>query len=64
MEICVRFDDTARAPNGEQIYANRTVIWARTRWGKIIEQRDFYEETGRILDFDTELRELDIPVIS
>ena len=62
LEICVRFDDTGHAPDGEQIYANRTVIWARTRWGKIIEQRDFYEDTNRILDFETKLQELDIPI--
>jgi ketosteroid isomerase-like protein len=63
LEICVRFDDTAHAADGEQIYANRTVLWARTRWGKIVEQRDFYEDTSRIVDLEATLQELGIPAI-
>lgn len=58
MELCVRFDDEAHAANGEQIYANRTVLWVSTRWGRIVEQRDFYEDTQRIVDLEAKLVEL------
>jgi ketosteroid isomerase-like protein len=60
LELVVRFDDHADAPDGERIYENRTLLWARTRWGKIVEQRDFYEDTARIADFDARLRDLGI----
>lgn len=60
LQLCVRFDDQAHAPDGEQIYANRTIIWARTRWGKIVEQRDFYEDTARITDLENRLQGLGI----
>lgn len=58
MMIVVRFDDRADGPDGRQIYANRTAIVVRTRWGRIVEQQDFYEDTGRIDAFDRRLREL------
>jgi ketosteroid isomerase-like protein len=58
--LIARFDDRATGPNGEELYANRVVIVARTRWGKIVEHEDFYEDTGRILAFDEKLRELGI----
>lgn len=54
MTLVIRFDDHASA-DGETIYANRAVLWARTHWGKIVEQRDFYEDTQRIIDFDRQL---------
>ena len=55
MTLIVRFDDWAEAPSGEQIYANRTMLLARTRWGRIVEQEDFYEDTGRILELERRL---------
>jgi len=55
-----RFDDRAVGPDGEELYSNQTLIWVRTRWGKVTEQRDFYLDTGRILDFDRKLTELGI----
>ena len=58
--LIARFDDRATGPSGEELYANRVVIVARTRWGKIVEHEDFYEDTGRILAFDEKLRELGI----
>ena len=61
LQLCVRFDDRVHAPDGEQIYANRTLIWARTRWGRIVEQRDFYEDTSRIAELETRLHDLGIP---
>ena len=63
LELAVRFDDEAHAPGGgEQLYANRTVLWCRTRWGKVVEQRDFYEDTGRIVAFSDRLDALGVPV--
>lgn len=60
LTLVVRFDDRASGPDGEQIYANRTALIARTRWGKIVEQEDFYQDTGRILAFEEKLRELGV----
>jgi ketosteroid isomerase-like protein len=60
MTLIVRFDDSAERPDGERIYANRTVLLARTRWGRIVEQEDFYEDTGRILALEERLRELGV----
>lgn len=56
LTLVARFDDQARAPDGERIYANRTVLLVRTRWGRIVEQEDFYEDTGRIDAFEAALR--------
>ena len=60
LTLLVRFDDRATGPDGEQLYANRTVLLARTRWGRIVEQEDFYEDTARIAAFDRRLNELGI----
>jgi ketosteroid isomerase-like protein len=60
LTLIARFDDRATGPDGEELYANRVTIVARTRWGKIVEHEDFYEDTGRILAFDEKLRELGI----
>ncbi len=57
MTMAVRFDDEARTPGGERLYANRTAIVIRTRWGRIVEQQDFYEDTERIPAFERALRE-------
>lgn len=60
LTMWARFDDHANAPDGTRIYENRTVLVLRTRWGKIIEQDDFYTDTTRIIDFDKKLTELGI----
>lgn len=60
LELVVEFEDEAKAPDGTTIYANRTLLWARTRWGKIVEQRDYYEDTGRIVELERALTELGI----
>ena len=60
LRIAVRFDDRATGPDGVEIYANRTFLLVRTRWGRIVEQEDFYEDTGRILALDARLRELGV----
>jgi ketosteroid isomerase-like protein len=58
LTLVVRFDDGAIGPAGEELYANRTVIVARTRLGKIIEQDDFYFDTARIASFEEKLASL------
>jgi ketosteroid isomerase-like protein len=64
LTMLVRFDDHAEAPGGERIYENRTVLVIRTRWGKVVEQEDFYEDTTRIPAFDRRLRELGIDPVA
>jgi ketosteroid isomerase-like protein len=60
LTLVVRFDDRASGPGGEELYANRTAIVARTRWGKIVEQDDFYLDTERIVAFEEKLRALGV----
>lgn len=60
MTLMVRFDDHALGPDGEEIYRNRTALLARTRWGKIVWQQDFYEDTERIGALDAKLTELGV----
>ncbi|MCB0857870.1 MAG: nuclear transport factor 2 family protein [Solirubrobacterales bacterium] len=55
-----RFDDHATGAGGEELYSNQTMIMVRTRWGKVTEQRDFYVDTGRMIDFDRKLTEMGI----
>lgn len=57
MTLIGRFDDEARGPGGERVYANRVAMVIRTRWGRIVEHEDFYEDTGRIDVLDRALRE-------
>jgi ketosteroid isomerase-like protein len=58
MTLIARFDDHAHDRSGEQIYSNRTILLARTRWGRIVLQEDFYEDTQRIIALDARLSEL------
>jgi ketosteroid isomerase-like protein len=51
----LRFDDAARSPEGELLYANRVAIVLRTRWGRVVEQEDFYEDTQRIVELERAL---------
>ena len=60
LTLVVRFDDRATGPGGEELYANRVVIVARTRWGKIVEHEDFYLDTARIVAFEEKLRALGV----
>ena len=60
LTLVARFDDRATGPGGEELYANRTVIVARTRWGKIVEQDDFYLDTARIVALEEKLRALGV----
>lgn len=60
LTLVVRFDDHANGPGGEQLYANRVVIIARTRWGRIVEHEDFYLDTARIVAFEEKLQALGV----
>jgi ketosteroid isomerase-like protein len=60
MTVIARFDDHARDPGGQEIYRNRTILLARTRWGRIVFQEDFYEDTQRTLALETRLSELGV----
>jgi len=60
LTMWVRFDDHADAPDGTRIYENSTVLVLRTRWGKVVEQHDYYVDTERITAFDRTLTDLAI----
>ncbi len=60
MKLMVRFDDHAHDPSGREIYRNRTALYARTRWGRIVLQEDFYEDSSRIDALEGSLRELGV----
>jgi ketosteroid isomerase-like protein len=64
MTLWARFDDHADAPDGTRIYDNRTVLVLRTRWGKIVEQDDFYADTAPVIALDRKLTELGIEPIA
>ncbi|HXB16503.1 MAG TPA: nuclear transport factor 2 family protein [Solirubrobacteraceae bacterium] len=56
MTMAVRFDDEASAGE-ERLYANRVAMVIRTRWGRIVEHQDFYEDSERIPAFERALQE-------
>lgn len=58
MTLLVRFDDHAHSDDGAELYSNRTVLLVRMRWGKIVSQEDFFEDTTRIDAFERRLRQL------
>ena len=60
LSMMARFDDHATGPNGEELYRNRVAILVHTRWGKIVRQEDFYEDTARIVALDRRLSQLGI----
>jgi ketosteroid isomerase-like protein len=55
MTLIARFDDHASDAAGEEIYRNRTLLLARARWGRIVSQEDFYEDTQRIVELERRL---------
>jgi ketosteroid isomerase-like protein len=57
LTMMVRFDDYADGPDGTRLYENRTVLVMRTRWGKVVEQEDFYVDTSRMVVLDRALTE-------
>jgi len=60
MTLLARFDDHANDPTGQEIYRNRTVLLVRTRWGRIVRQEDFYEDTQAIDALEIRLAELGV----
>jgi ketosteroid isomerase-like protein len=60
LTMLIRFDDHADGPDGTRLYANRTVLVLRTKWGKVVDHEDFYVDTQRILEFDRKLTELGV----
>jgi ketosteroid isomerase-like protein len=55
MTLIARFDDHASDGAGEEIYRNRTILLARARWGRIVFEEDFYEDTQRIVELERRL---------
>ena len=64
LKMWVRFDDHADAPDGTRIYENTTVLVLRTRWGKVVEQYDFYVDTGAIMTMEEALVERGVPAVT
>jgi ketosteroid isomerase-like protein len=64
MTLWARFDDHAEGPDGTRIYENSTVLVLRTRWGKIVDQQDFFVDTARLVDFDRKLTELGVEPVA
>lgn len=61
LTVWARFDDHAEAPDGSRVYANRTALVLRTRWGKIIEHEDFYADTAPIAELERLLAARGVP---
>jgi ketosteroid isomerase-like protein len=64
LTMWVRFDDHADAPDGTRIYENHTVLVLRTRWGKVVEQHDYYADTAQILALENALVELGVEPVT
>ena len=60
LSLIARFDDHAQDREGREIYRNHTVLLARARWGRIVWQEDFYEDTERISALERRLTELGV----
>ena len=61
MTLLARFDDRAHDHDGAEVYRNRTVLLVRTRWGRVVLQEDFYEDTRRIEELERSLVERGVP---
>lgn len=64
LTMWVRFDDHADDADGVRIYENQTVLVLRTRWGKVVEQHDFYFDTGAIMTMEEALTERGVVAIT
>lgn len=60
LTLWARFDDAATAPSGEHLYANRSAVVLRTRWGKVVDHEDFWVDTAPIVELETKLNALGI----
>ena len=63
LNLWVRFDDHADAPDGTRIYDNHTVLLLRTRWFKVVEQFDYFADTAPIVELDRKLDELGVEAV-
>ena len=60
LSIAARFNDRALAPDGREIYSNQVMFRLRTRWGRVVEQQDFYLDTVRMNELERSLTELGV----
>ena len=60
MRAAARVHDWALDASGDEVYANRAVLWVRARWGRIVEQED-YEDTERVAAFDARTQATPVP---
>ena len=58
--MCVLFTDKAMDDSGKVIYENRSVLYGRAVWGKIVYQEDF-EDTHKVEAFDAYLAARESP---
>ena len=52
--LAVQFNDEARDAEGTVVYTNRALIFARLRWGRIVDE-EVYEDTQKVAEFDEHL---------
>ena len=60
MTVAVRFNDWAKDLEGNTVYTNRAVLFARVAWGKI-KQEEVYEDTEKATAFDDYLNSVGAP---
>ena len=51
MTVCIRGRSWWDSPQGERVYSNRFVIWARLRWGRL-QDYEVYEDTEKAAALD------------
>jgi hypothetical protein len=64
MEVAARFDDEARGADGERVYSNEVVVVIKTRWGKVVEQDDFYRDTSKMEVLERHLQNIGVQPVS
>jgi ketosteroid isomerase-like protein len=64
LKMAASFHDWADGPDGERVYENHVMLELHTRWGRVTEQWDYYEDTGRILELDRRLDEQGVEPIA
>jgi hypothetical protein len=51
MRVAVRVHHWLSGADGRDVYSNRAILFARARWGRLVEQED-YEDTERVAEYD------------
>ena len=54
MTVCIRGRSWRDSPDGERVYDNRFVIWAKLRWGRM-KDYEVYEDTEKAQALDSYL---------